>query len=219
MRCAGLAPQRRAAVARLTRRLAAHCQALAAPPPLSAAAVDAGGGQGPGAPGARRPDAVRGPEGSKGLTASAAHRRSADGREGEGLGVGFMAHLLARRCLAEAAALAAALGGRYDASALGVLLLHLTAVRRWVAVLFGREGGVHKLHCRRAGHAATAPYRSVALGSCSVRVWWLGWQAATLVRWVCCCCIWFAGCCRGRAGSARTASPSAGAALAGRPKP
>ncbi len=39
------------------------------------------------------------------------------------------AQLLAQRCLAEAAGLAAALGAHFDAGALGVLLLHLTGVR------------------------------------------------------------------------------------------
>lgn len=138
MWCAGPAPERRAAVARLSRRLAAHCQALAALPP-SAAAVLVGGSQGPGAPGARRPDARRGP----------------DGHDREGLGPAT-AHLLARRCLAEAAALAGALGGRYDAGVLGVLLLHLTAVWRWVAVLLGFAGRFCILRRRRAGCALAA---------------------------------------------------------------
>ena len=112
------------------RRLASHCQALAAPPP-SATAVGADSSQGPRATVGDRADAARGSTGSKGLAASAAHRadawRGADGCEGSGVAT---AQLLARRCLAEAAALAAALGARYDAGALGVLLLHLTSVRR-----------------------------------------------------------------------------------------
>ncbi|KAK9845957.1 hypothetical protein WJX81_006858 [Elliptochloris bilobata] len=84
----GPAPQRRAAVAKLLRRLASQCQALAAPP---------------------APDA-------KGKVRGAA---------GSGPAV---AQLLAQRCLAEAAGLAAALCGRYDVGPLGVLLLHLIAV-------------------------------------------------------------------------------------------
>jgi hypothetical protein len=102
---AGPAPQRRAAVAALARRLAAHCHRLAA------RAASAGAG------------AERAP-----------------------------ARALAQRCLAEAAACAAALGGTYDTAPLSVLLLQLTA-----AAATGSNDAQPAAACAGVGAAAGAP--------------------------------------------------------------